>query len=193
MTPLAHWPAGGGASLAMAVARPQHHTQESFAHREEYMRIRSCTIITLAAVATLSCVRAASAGAQDNDPTLQGAWAAESYILNEGHTHRVSGRIFFTRTEWTVLFFVLDANGEPRRGSGEGGTYTLRGNELVFSHLFNFSAGAELPGLPAASMQMISRSASEAQTEPSTIRVVGEQLTIFFPSGNRMMFTRSSR
>ncbi len=154
------------------------------------MTIRNLTAITLAAVAFS---RATPVRAQENDPTLQGAWAAENYVLKDGNSHPVTGRIFFTSTEWTVLFFVMDEAGEPRRGSGEGGTYTLRGDRLVFSHLFNFSAGDQLPGLPAAPMQMISREASEAQTEPSTIRVAGNALTIFFPSGNRLTFSRSSR
>ena len=154
------------------------------------MTVRNLTSITLAAVAFSGVTPVL---AQENNPTLQGAWAAETYVLKDGNSHRVTGRIFFTSTEWTVLFFVMDEAGEPRRGSAEGGTYTLRGDRLVFSHLFNFSAGDQLPGLPAAPMQMISRKASEAQTEPSTIRVAGDDLTIFFPSGNRMTFSRSSR
>ncbi|MCH7473958.1 MAG: hypothetical protein IIA27_04740 [Gemmatimonadetes bacterium] len=153
------------------------------------MTTRHLTAITLAA---LALCRAASARAQDNDGMLQGAWAAENYVLQDGPTHRVTGRIFFTQTEWTVLFFVMDEEGEPRRGSGEGGTYSLHGNDLLFSHLFNFSIGEEMPGLAAAPLQMIARDASEAVTEPSTIQISGDQLTVFFPSGNRMTFTRSS-
>jgi len=153
------------------------------------MTTRHLTTITLVTVALCG---AAQGRAQENDATLQGAWAAESYALKDGPTHRVAGRIFFTQTEWTVLFFVMDEEGEPRRGSGEGGTYSLRGDELVFLHLFNFSTGQEMPGLAAAPLQLIARDVSEAVTEPSTIRVSGNQLTIFFPSGNRMAFTRSS-
>ena len=154
------------------------------------MTTRTCLVV---AIAVLRLVLPERALAQENDPTLVGAWAADRYVLASGHNHQVTGRIFFTDTEWTVLFFVTDDKGEPRRGSGEGGTYTLRENRLVFSHLFNLSAGDGLPGLPAAPLQMISRSAAEAQTEPSTIAVDGDQLTIFFPSGNHMTFNRSSR
>ncbi len=120
------------------------------------MTVRNLTAITLAAV--VFC-RATPVHAQENDSTLQGAWAAETYVLKDGTSHSVTGRIFFTSTEWTVLFFVMGEAGKPSRGSAEGGTYSLRGDRLVFSHLFNFSAGDELPGLPAAPMQMISREA----------------------------------
>ena len=154
------------------------------------MTTRNLTAVTLAA---LVLCQATPGRAQENDTTLQGAWAAESYVLKDGPTHRIAGRIFFTQTEWTVLFFVMDEQGEPRRGSGEGGTYNLHGNDLMFSHLFNFSTGQEMPGLAAAPLQLIARDVSEAVTEPSTIQVSGDQLTIFFPSGNRMTFTRSSR
>ncbi len=125
-----------------------------------------------------------------NDRALEGVWSAERYVLRDGPAHRVSGRIFFSGDEWTVLFFVLDPNGNPRRGSGEGGTFTLRGNDLVFSHLFHLSAGDEMDGLPASPLRLETHSAAEAQAEASTILLNRNRLTIFFPSGNRMEFSR---
>ena len=131
-----------------------------------------------------------AAHAQDNDPTLEGVWSAERYVMRAGPTHEVAGRIFFTEGEWTVLFFVMGDDGEPHRGSAEGGTYTLRGEELVFSHLFHLSQGEEMPELPDSPLRMTVTPAAEAATEPSTIEVLGDQLTIFFPSGNSLQFRR---
>ncbi len=133
---------------------------------------------------------ALDADAQENDRALEGVWSAERYVLRDGPAHRVSGRIFFSGNEWTVLFFVLDPNGNPRRGSGEGGTFTLRGNDLVLSHLFHLSAGDEMNGLPASPLRLETHSAAEAQTEPSTIALNRNRLTVFFPSGNSMEFLK---
>ena len=121
---------------------------------------------------------------------LRGAWAAERYYLAGGGEHEVAGRIFFAERDWQVLFFVMDGNGEARRGSGEGGTYTLTGDQLVFSHLFNLSVGEEMVGLPAAELRLVSRRPDEAPLEPTDIRIEGDILSLFFPSGNRMTFRR---
>ena len=43
-----------------------------------------------------------------------GAWSPESYVLKDGTELEVSGLIFFTEKDWTVLFFVKD--GERRAG-----------------------------------------------------------------------------
>ncbi|MCZ6918312.1 MAG: hypothetical protein O7I93_16175 [Gemmatimonadetes bacterium] len=150
------------------------------------MHIRQCASITTG----LLMLAVTAAHAQTNDPTLKGVWSAERYVLREGPTHEVAGRIFFTEREWTVLFFVIGDDGEPRRGSAEGGTYTLRNERLVFSHLFHLSRGDEMPGLAASPLRMTVTPAAEAATEPSTIEVLGNRLTIFFPSGNSLEFRR---
>ena len=121
---------------------------------------------------------------------LRGAWAAERYYMAERGDHDVQGRIFFAERDWQVLFFVIDEDGEVRRGSGEGGTYTLEGGQLVFSHLFTLSVGDEMAGLPAAELRMVSRSPEGAPLEPTDVRIEGDVLTLFFPSGNRMTFRR---
>ncbi len=144
----------------------------------------------LGSLLILLTVVALDATAQENETRLDGVWAAERYAMRDGTTHRVTGRIFFSGTEWTVLFFVMDQQGNPKRGSGEGGTFTLHGNDLVFSHLFHLSAGDEMDGLPATPLRMETHSAAQAQTEPSTIELNRNRLTIFFPSGNRMEFSR---
>jgi hypothetical protein len=150
------------------------------------MQMRQLTGLT----AGLLALAVTAAHGQDNDPTLKGVWSAERYVMREGPTHAVTGRIFFAEAEWTVLFFVMGDDGEPLRGSAEGGTYTLRGEELVFSHLFHLSQGQEMPGLADSPLRMTVTPAAEAATEPSTIEVLGDQLTIFFPSGNSLRFRR---
>lgn len=120
-----------------------------------------------------------------------GAWAPDAYVLESGTRHDVAGRIFFTDTDWTVLFFVTE-NGEARRGSAEGGTYATADNRLVLTHLYNLSAGEAMEGLAESPLQMTLRSAEDAATEGTTFAVEGDRLTLYFPSGNRMEFSRAS-
>ncbi len=131
--------------------------------------------------------------AQDTDVDVQGAWQAERYILADGTEHPVAGRIFFTGNDWTVLFFVLDESGAARRGSGEGGSFTLRGDRLVFTHRYHLSAGESMPGLAASELRMVARGADDdAPEEPCQVVRDGDRLRLNFPSGNVMTFTRSA-
>ncbi len=107
------------------------------------------------------------------------------YTLQDGTVQEVTGLIFFTDRDWTVLFFTLDGRGGLTRGAGEGGTYTLEGNRLVFTHLYHLSSGS-------TPLKMFVKSPGEAEVEPCRIELEGEVLTIHFPSGNRMKFRKSS-
>jgi hypothetical protein len=152
--------------------------------------LRSAAVATVA-TALLAMVGAATtvAGAMQEVP-LRGSWTALTYTLASGQEHPLEGRIFFTATEWQVLFFVLDAEGAPRRGSGEGGAYTTDGDKLVFHHSFNLSAGEALEGLPASPLRMtVNRAPSP---EPTRFSISGDRLTVFFPSGNEIRFRRAS-
>lgn len=143
-------------------------------------------MIRLIFAAMLLWIGAADLGAQQS---LRGAWATRTYVLSNGTTHQLAGHIFFDRTEWTVLFFVLD-DGEPQRGSAEGGTYRLDGQNLVFTHVYNLSAGSGMEGLPETPLRMVARPRGTGPEEPSTIDIDGDVLTIYFPSGNSMIFER---
>jgi hypothetical protein len=132
-------------------------------------------------------------GARAEAVDLRGAWRPESYVMKDGARHGVDGLIFFTEKDWAVLFFVIE-NGEPRRGAGEGGTYTLQGADLVFTHLYHFSSGKAVGALPESPLRMEIKDAAAATTEPCRVEVEGDRLTIrFLPSGNSMIFRRSSR
>lgn len=121
---------------------------------------------------------------------VRGAWKIESYELKDGGAPRVRGTIVFGEQDWVVLFFVVDAEGKPLRGSGEGGSYNLEGDRLLFTHMYLlFSGGAPVDGLPQSPPEMKLDSRHE---EECRIELKGERLTIFFPSGNRLRFTRSS-
>jgi hypothetical protein len=125
------------------------------------------------------------------EPTgIEGAWTAHRYLLAGGAEHEVRGRIFFAERDWQVLFFVMDEEGAARRGSAEGGGYTLDGEQLVFTHEFNLSGGDAMEGLPAADFSMTVRDEEGAALEPTTIGLDGDALTLHFPSGNRMTFLR---
>jgi hypothetical protein len=149
----------------------------------------------LAAIAVLVCAwlvmgpEVGSASAQ----SIEGAWATEKYILKDGAELDVSGHIFFTAKEWTVLFFVMaDDRGGPKRGSAEGGTYELDGDALTFTHHYHLSAGEPVASLPRAELRMSVTSGSEAATEPCRVELSerNDAMTIYFPSGNRMLFRK---
>ncbi len=123
---------------------------------------------------------------------LVGAWGAQAYTLKDGPTHRVEGMIFFTKSDWSVVFFVVDGDGNPQRGSAEGGTYELDGEALTFTHLYNAAGGGAVEGLPASEWSMRINEREGAPNEPTRIDLSGDRLTIYFPSGNHMTFTRSS-
>ncbi len=146
-------------------------------------------ISNLLAVAVLFLsIQAGEAGEAD----ILGAWHPEQYVLEDGTELDVSGLIFFTKSDWTVLFFVEDENGEPRRGSGEGGTYLLVGDTLTFTHFYHLSAGDEIGPIAASPLRMSVKEIEDAAEEPCRAEVGEETMTIHFPSGNRMLFRKSS-
>ncbi len=128
----------------------------------------------------------------ETEVTLQGSWEPELYVLKDGSQIAVTGQIFFTETDWTVLFFVVDEEGKPQRGAGEGGTYTLEGDNLTFSHQYHLSAGEATGSLSESPLRMEITDAAEATKEPCTIDLDEERLVVHFPSGNSMNFQRRS-
>lgn len=136
---------------------------------------------------------AAHAQSEAGSLDIRGAWKPESYRLKSGPVHEVTGLITFTEKDWSVLFFIVTDEG-PQRGSGEGGTYTLEGDKLTFRHLYNLSGGHAVDGFEASELSMRVRppDAEDAPSEPCTITIEEDLLTIFFPSGNQMTFRRSS-
>ena len=147
---------------------------------------------SIAALVMLACppgyAQTSAAG-----PDIRGGWQTEMYALKTGERHPVKGMIFFTATDWSVTFFVTPDGQAPQRAAAEGGTYTLDGTKLVLRHLYNFSNGAALPGLPASPMLMAIQNRATASLEEVTVAVDVERLTLSFPSGNTMSFRRSSR
>ena len=136
---------------------------------------------------TVALALAAPAPAHD----IRGAWHPDTYVLTDGTRHTVDGLIVFTEREWIVVFLVAPDGRTPKRGSGEAGTYTLSGNQLVFSHRYNLAGGDAVTGLPADPFAMNLHDAASAPTEPCTVELVAGRLTIRFPSGNTMTFARA--
>lgn len=122
--------------------------------------------------------------------SLEGAWSTQMYTLKDGGQHVVKGHIFFTEKDWTVLFFVMDDEDKPQRGSAEGGTYLLIGDSLEFKHHYNLSAGNAIGDLAQSPLRMEIRSAAEASQEKCLIKIEQNQLSIYFPSGNSMTFLK---
>lgn len=124
---------------------------------------------------------------------IRGAWRTETYNLKGGTLHQVEGLIFFTEKDWTVLFFEMGDDAKPKRGSGEGGTYTLDGEDLVFTHRYLLSAGQKAGSQSESPLRMEVHGESDGATEPCRVVLGGDSMTIYFPSGNHMTFRRSSR
>ena len=120
-------------------------------------------------------------------PVLKGTWRPEKYVIKNSEELSVTGQIFFSDKNWQVLFFVLNENGDPVRASAEGGDYLLEQENLTFYHLYNYSVDDR-----NASSRLKVFNQENKQEELCRIKLVGEDLTIYFPSGNSMIFKKIS-
>jgi hypothetical protein len=145
------------------------------------MMIAVVTLLTLIAPA-----RAATA--------LEGSWKADRYYLKNGSEYPAAGQILFTGNQFSVVYLVLK-DGKPQRGSGEAGDYSVDGEKVVFTHRYLVTTPAEaIPGLEQQQLHHAERSASDPTTiERATFKIEGERLTLFFPSGNRLTWTRLAK
>ena len=107
--------------------------------------------------------------------------------MKDGEEISVTGQIFFSDKNWQVLFFVLNENGDPVRASAEGGDYLLEQDNLTFYHLYNYS----VDDLNVSSKLEVFNQENRRE-ELCRIKLVGEDLTIYFPSGNSMIFKKIS-
>jgi len=123
---------------------------------------------------------------------LRGAWRADSYVLKSGEVHDVEGLMIFSESEWSVVYFVKDADGQPQRGAGEGGPYTLEGDELVLTRDYLVIAGHELGELREIPLRFDIPAVKEPVIEVCRVELEEDRIIIEFPSGNEMGFRRSS-
>jgi len=130
------------------------------------MKRRSHSIVAIAALAA-ALLGAASQGSLVHaaDVDLRGSWKSEIYTLKDGTRHTMPGLLIFTKTDWTTLW-VITVDGKPMRGAGEGGTYTVSGNKLTFSHVFNVSGGKAVAGMPELPLRVETNAAGSAPIEP---------------------------
>ena len=148
--------------------------------------MRNSLLTTILLLGLLAC-----ASCRSSPDSIEGVWRATAYFLKTGESHSVDGTIFFQDERWLVLFYVLDLEGKPARGSAEGGAYTTDGNRLNLFHVYNLSSGGgALSGLDPASPRTTLRAEGTGELEECTYEVGASQLTIRFPSGNSMEFTR---
>jgi hypothetical protein len=177
--------ASGGSHRLRALSAEQFNF-----HQPVQLMIRRTLGLSVFFLLALGLALPVEVAAQDG-ADVRGAWSAQRYVLATGAVHEVRGQIFFAERDWQVLFFVMGEEG-PERGSGEGGTYERTEDGVVFSHLFNLSVGEAMEGLEEAPLRMTARGAEGAPLEPTRLDVEGDVLTLYFPSGNRMMFRKSS-
>ena len=153
------------------------------------MRAR-LTRLGAAALSLLLCVMVPMATAQTND--VRGAWRADTYVLKSGEVHHVEGLMLFSENDWGVVYFVNDDEGQPQRGAGEGGPYTLDGDELVLTRDYLVIAGNKIGELREIPLRFDIPAVTDPVIEPCLIEFGDDRITIQFPSGNRMGFRRSS-
>jgi hypothetical protein len=156
---------------------------------KEFSMLKKRALVLVA----VSSLMALVSGSSEEKSDIRGAWHADTYFLKGGARHPVEGLIFFTDSDWTVLFFVMGEDGRAWRGSGEGGTYALAGDQLVFTHYYHLASGRAMTGLDESPLRMEVHSARDASTEPCRVEIEYDRMTLYFPSGNRMSFRRSSR
>ena len=95
--------------------------------------------------------------------------------LRDGKPVRLKGNLFFTRGQWSALYFVPQEAANDYWGSAESGRYTLRKDRLTFQHEFTFQGSTGTP----VKMELASTIVETCVIEPRA-----EKLTIHFPSGN---------
>ena len=130
------------------------------------------------------------ATAQQTD--VRGGWRADTYVLKSGEVHHVEGSMLFSKNEWVVVYFVKDNDGQPQRGAGEGGPYTLDGDKLVLTRDYLVIAGNKIGELREIPLRFDIPAVTDPVIEPCLIEFGDDRITIQFPSGNRMGFRRSS-
>ena len=140
------------------------------------------------ALALVVSVGAATVSAND----IRGAWRADSYVLKSGEVHNVEGLMIFSESEWSVTYFVTDDDGQPQRGAGEGGPYTLDGDELVLTRDYLVIAGDELKELRPIPLRFDVPAVKDPVVEVCRLAFEEDRIIIEFPSGNKMGFRRSS-
>ncbi|MFN8060912.1 MAG: hypothetical protein U0Q12_17275 [Vicinamibacterales bacterium] len=123
---------------------------------------------------------------------ISGAWTVREYRLANGDVHVARGLLLLTDGHWATLFFVLNPDGVPRLGSGQGGTFTLAGGTLTLTHVAHVAAGAPIPGAPKADADVLRHAPpDEPRVEICNVQVDGRVLHLHLPSGNIVTFDRA--
>ena len=143
-------------------------------------------ILSLACTGFIAC-----AEAPVPQQSLDGSWRPVVYQLHQGEREPVDGILFLDDGVWSVVFFVLDESGEPVRGSGEGGSYTVDGDQLALTHHFVLSAGQAVGKMHQDPLRMeLYGDGGAAGVEMCSFTIADDRLTLFFPSQNEMIFER---
>jgi hypothetical protein len=118
---------------------------------------------------------------KEGNTVAEGVWQMESFTRGE-QTTAVRGVLFLTAGRWSTLYFV-PAGEAGHWGSGESGRYELSGDQLTFFHQHTFQGGGGRDIVMNLDSHVVERCRIECDAQ---------HLTIFFPSGSIIRFTRAS-
>jgi hypothetical protein len=114
------------------------------------------------------------------DP-IDGAWRTARYVV-KGVSTDIDGVLLLVDGQWATLYFVPGRKGPW--GSGEAGTYELKGHVLTFQHRLTFQGGGGQP---------LHMTQDDTHVETCPITIDADTLTIQFPSGNTLVCERLQR
>ena len=123
------------------------------------------------------------------DSILSGFWIPKKYLMSNGESKDVYGHISFGKNQWSVVFFILDEEGNPTSGSAEGGEFMLEDDNLTFWHYYNF---ADISKGTSGNLNKTIYKEDQRQKELCRIEIDEDILVIYFPSGNAMIFSKSA-
>jgi len=89
------------------------------------------------------------------------------------------------------VIYIAVKDGKTQRGCGEGGDYTVEGNQVTFIHYYITCTPAQaITGLKEQTLE--AKKWDKDLVEPSAFAVQEDHTTLFMPSGNRLTRTRAS-
>ena len=142
--------------------------------------------LTLLLTVVASAVQAAPAA-------LQGAWIANSYQPHGSQVRfDLRGQMQFSGSRWSLTYIVL-TDGKPQRVFAQVGRFSGEGDKLdLYGDVALYPYAPAVPGLWEQRERYIVFP-QDGVTDPvkAEFTIEGDQLTMIFGVGSKMIFTRA--